>query len=75
MNNDIKVNRFTILWYLNSIKASHEDPKFATTIINLVKYIYDRESPLTVTRRNFLEYLGMSIYFSKKVKVKFTMYD
>ena len=37
--------------------------------------VYGRESPLTVTRGKVHEYLGITIGFTDKDRVKFTMYD
>ena len=56
-------------------KTSHRDKKVATTIIDLISYFYGREYPLTFNLGKVHEYLGMTIEFSKKGKVKFTMYD
>ena len=46
-----------------------------TTIIDLISSVYGRYSPLAVTCGKVHKYLGMTIDFSKKGKVKFTMYD
>ena len=46
-----------------------------TTIIDLISSVYGREYPLALIRRKVHEYLGMTIDFSEKGKVKFTMYD
>ena len=49
--------------------------KVLTTIIDLILSVYVRESLLTVTRGKVHEYLGMTIDFSEKGKVKFTRYE
>ena len=46
-----------------------------TTITDLIRSVYVRESPLTVNSGKFHKYLGITIDFSEKGKVKFTMYD
>ena len=46
-----------------------------TIIIDLISSVYGRESPLIANRGNVHEYLGMTIEFYEKGKVKFTMYD
>ena len=43
-------------------------------ITDLISSVYGREYPLKVTRGKVHKYLGITIDFSKKGKVKFTMY-
>ena len=45
------------------------------TIIDKIISVYVRESSLTATHGKFNEYLGTTIDFSKKGKIKFTKYD
>ena len=75
MNKDIGGEQCTILWYVYDIKTSHRYPKVVTTITDIISSVYGRESPWIVTRGKVHEYLGMTIDFSEKGKVKFTMYD
>ena len=41
----------------------------------MIKYVYGREYPLTTTHGKVHEYLGITIGFTDKDRVKFTMYD
>ena len=74
MNKYIEGEQCKILWHVYDVKTSHRDPKVLTTVIDIISYICGREYPLTVTRVKFREYLGITIDFSDKGKVKFTMY-
>ena len=44
------------------------------TIIDLISFVYGIESPLTVTHEKVHKYLGITVDFSKKGEVMFTMY-
>jgi hypothetical protein len=46
-----------------------------TSVPKQIDDVYGQEAPLTVTRGKIHEYLGMTIDFSDKGKVKFTMID
>ena len=61
------------MWHVDSIKKSNRYTKVETNIIDLISYVYGRYFPLTVTCGKVHEYLGMTIYFSEKGKVKFTI--
>ena len=58
-----------------NIKTPHRYLKVVTTIIDIIISVYVRKYPLTFTRGKVHKYLGMTIDFSKKGKVKFTMYE
>ena len=66
MNKYVEVNQCTILCHIYDIKVSHYNPNVVTTIINMIKSSYVRESILTFTCGKFHEYLGITIDFSKK---------
>jgi hypothetical protein len=65
----------TILWHVDDLKISHVDPKVVDDVIELLKSEFGKEAPLTISRGKVHEYLGMTIDFSVKGKVKFTMID
>ena len=62
----------TILWHVDDLKISHEDPAVVTDIIWQLNNKY---GPMVSTRGKVHEYLGMTINFSDIGKVKITMYD
>ena len=54
---------------------SHESADVVTEMIDLLEMEFGNEAPLTKTRGKVHEYLGMTIDFSEKGKVKFSMID
>ena len=75
MNRIINGKQCTILWHVDDIKVSHVDPQVVTSILEEINDWYGEISPLTVTRGKIHDYLGMTIDYTKKGEVKFTMYD
>ena len=65
----------TILWHVDNLKISHEDPAVVTDIIRRLNDKYGKITPMVSTRGKIHEYLGMTIDFSDVGKVKITMYD
>ena len=51
------------------------DPKVNTNIIKLIDDEFGNEAPLTVTRGKVHDYLGMTLDYTKKGKVKIKMID
>jgi hypothetical protein len=74
-NKTINGKQCTVLWHVDDIKVSHEDPKVVDAILALFHERYGQEAPLTITRGKVHEYLGMTIDYSDEGKVKFTMFD
>jgi hypothetical protein len=66
----------TVLWHVDAIKVSHEDPEVVTQVLKLFEDVYgSKDAPLTITRDKVHNYLGMTIDFSVDGKVDFTMID
>ncbi|KAI2496760.1 Reverse transcriptase (RNA-dependent DNA polymerase) [Fragilaria crotonensis] len=74
-NKIVNGKQCTILWHVDDLKISHVDPKVVDDVIELLKSEFGKEAPLTISRGKVHEYLGMTIDFSVKGKVKFTMID
>jgi hypothetical protein len=74
-NKMIDGHQCTILWHVDDLKISHVDPAIVTEVIEKLEAIFGSEAPLTKTRGPIHDYLGMTLDFSKKGKVKFTMID
>jgi hypothetical protein len=72
-NKTINGKQCTMLWHVDDIKISHEDPEVVSQMIELLKGAYDKEAPLTITRGKIHEYLGMTIDYSSLGKVRITM--
>jgi hypothetical protein len=65
----------TILWHVDDLKISHVDPQVNTTIIGLIDAEFGKEAPLTINRGKIHDYLGMTLDYSVKGKVKILMVD
>jgi hypothetical protein len=74
-NKTINGKQCTMLWHVDDIKISHEDPEVVSQMIELPKGAYGKEAPLTITRGKIHEYLdiGMTIDYSTLDKVRITM--
>ena len=75
VNKEIHGKQCTIGWHVDDIKISHIDNDIVESIIKLLEREYGQESPLTITRGPVHDYLGMTIDYRDKGKVKFTMLD
>jgi hypothetical protein len=71
-NKMIDGKQCTVLWHVDDIKVSHEDPKVVTPVLKLFEERYGKEAPLTITRGKKHDYLGMILDYSKDGKVKYS---
>ena len=74
-NKMINGKQCTILWHVDDLKISHVDPIEVTKIIALLSEAFGNEAPLTINRGLTHDYLGMTIDYSDKGKVKIDMKD
>jgi hypothetical protein len=65
----------TVLWHVDDLKVSHEDPEVVTSVLEMLESEFGKDAPMTVTRGKIHDYLGMKISFKEKGMVKVTMYD
>ena len=65
----------TILWHVDDLKISHEDPAVVTDIIWRLNDKYGKVTPMVSTHGKIHEYLGMTSDFLDIGKVKITVYD
>ena len=75
-----KGKQLTIVWHVDDLKISHEDPQVVTDCIQILdkKYRYEacrKQAPLTVKRGCKHEYLGMLLDYSQVGKVKIDMQE
>lgn len=75
MNKVINGAQCTILWHVDDLKISHVDREVVTEVIDLLEKEFGKEAPLTKTRGNVHEYLGMTIDYGTAGNVKFSMID
>jgi len=60
----------TIIWYVDDLKILHIEKKVVEQIIADLNKVFGQESPLMTTNGKVLEYLGMTLYYTRKGKVK-----
>ena len=73
VNKYINGKQCTIGWHVDDLKISHVGEEVVEGIIRALNNKYGNESPITVHRGPIQEYLGMTINYSVKGKVSFSM--
>ena len=73
-NKTINGRQCTVVWHVDDLKISHVDKKVVEDIIGLLNKKFGKESPLTTTRGKALEYLGLTLDYTKKGQVKISMF-
>jgi hypothetical protein len=74
-NKMIDGKQCTVLWHVDNLKISHVNPDVNTSIIGLIEAEFGKETPITITRGRVHDYLGMTLDYSDKGKVKIKMLD
>jgi hypothetical protein len=74
-NKIIDGKQCTVLWYVDDLKISHVSEDVNTEIIKRINDGFGKESPITITRGKVNVYLGMTLDYSEKGKVKIKMLD
>jgi hypothetical protein len=65
----------TILWHVDDLKISHENPSVVSEVIELIRSQFGKEAPLTERRGTRHDYLGMTIDYAVAGKVQVSMTD
>jgi hypothetical protein len=74
-NKTIEGTQCTILWHVDDLKLSHVKQEVLDGIIDTLNERYGKIAPLTVTRGDIHEYLGMTLDYSCPGKVTIRMDD
>ena len=74
MNKQIHGKQCTIIWHVDDLKISHVEENVIEDIIQCLNERFGKESPLT-TSGKVLEYLGLTLNYSKCGRVKISMYE
>jgi hypothetical protein len=74
-NKMIDGKQCTTLWHVDDLKISHVKDEVIEDVISTLSERYGKEAPLVVTRGKVHDYLGMTLDFSVKGKVKVIMKD
>jgi len=73
-NKMINGKQCTIIWQVDDLKISHVDKNVVEDVLKLLNDKFGKESPVTTTRGKVLEYLGMTLDYTTKGKVKISTY-
>jgi hypothetical protein len=65
----------TILWHVDDLKLSHLKQHVLEDLVNTLNERYDKIAPLTVTRGDIHDYLGMTLDYSVPGEVTVQMDD
>jgi hypothetical protein len=65
----------TVLWHVDDLKVSHVEDSVLDGVLACLNERYGKETPLTVTRGDIHNYLGMTIDYSTDGKVVIRMED
>ncbi len=69
MNKMVNGKQCTVLWHVDDLKVSHHVESTVTNeVLNSLNQKYGKESPLTVTRGDLHDYLGITIDYSSEGK-------
>ena len=74
-NKMVDGEQLTVQFHVDDLKASHMDQAVLDKLMCDLKAIFGEQKPLADTQGTIHEYLEMTIDYSEKGKVKFTMYD
>ena len=74
-NKNINGKQCTVLWHVDDLKISHQDPKVVDDVIAKLNVKYGELQPLTVTRGNEHVYLGMEIDYGVPGAVQIKMLE
>ena len=73
VNKVINGKQCTIGWHVDDLKISHADKQIVEEIIMGLNERYGKETPISVHRGPVQEYLGITIDYTQKGKVSFSM--
>ena len=74
-NKMVNGSQLTIVFHVDDCKISHLDKSVVDGLLRQLSDRFGKETPLAITRGDVHDYLGMTIDYSTKGKVKFYMYD
>jgi hypothetical protein len=63
------------MWHVDDLKIPHVNESVNTTVIGMINNEFGKEEALSITRGGIHDYLGMTLDYSEKGKVKIKMLD
>ncbi len=75
VNKMVNGKQCTVLWHLDDLKVSHIESTVTDEVLSSLNQKYGKETPLTITRGDLHDYLGMTIDYGTEGKVSICMQD
>ena len=69
----INGHQMTVAWHVDDLKVSHMDPGEVDKFIQQMEETFGKDTPLTVSRGQVHDYLGMTLDFHNKGEVHINM--
>jgi hypothetical protein len=73
VNKTVNGKQLTVLWHVDDLKVSHEDPAIVTNMLQTINERYGKEVPIAITRGKVHDYLGMVLDYTEEGRVKISM--
>ena len=73
VNKMINGHQMTVVWHVNDLKVSHMDAGEVEKFIQQMEETFGKDTPLTVSRGQVHDYLGMTLDFCNKGEVRINM--
>ena len=74
-NKMVNGSQLTVVFHLDDLKCSHIEKSAVDELLEQMSKRFGKETPLLITWGKIHDYLGMTIDYTVKGKVKFYMYD
>ena len=65
--------QMTVVWHIDNLKVSHVDATEAEKFVRQMEKTFGKDTPLTVSRGQVHDYLGMTLDFCTKGEVQIYM--
>ena len=75
MNKMVNGSQLMIVWHVDNCKISHNDEKVVTDILGKLEDKFGKENSIAITRGPIHDYLGTTIDYFVKGKVKLYIFD
>ena len=75
VNKTINGNQCRLLWHVDDLKISHVDHEEVTSVIKMLKEEFGKHGDISVIRGKMHDYLGMTLNYTQKGRIKFQIFD
>ena len=73
VNKMVNGQEMTVVWHVDDLKVSHVDATEVEKFVQQMEETFGQETPLTVSRGQVHDYLGMTLDFGTEVEVQINM--